>query len=292
MSDAHQTDDHDSPHEGPIKTPKQLIVAVVFSFLVPIIAIILLVNFVAAGKKEAAGSTGLEAEAVARRIQPVSSVEVKDASDIASLKTGEQVYTAQCSACHATGMAGAPKFGDAGAWGPRIGQGVEALVHSALKGKGAMGAQGGGDFTDFEIQRAVVFMANKGGASFPEPKAPAATTADAAAPAAAAADPAAASAAAAAIAAANTAAPAADTGAAAAVPALYAQTCQACHAAGIAGAPKVGDKAAWAPRIAEGMDTIMKIVTTGKGAMPPRGGSSASDAELKTVVEYMVNASK
>lgn len=291
MSDAHHTDDHDSPHEGPIKTPKQLIVAILFSFIVPIIAIILLVNFVAAGKKEAAGSTGLEAEAVAQRIHPVASVEVKDANDIASLKSGEQVYTAQCAACHATGMAGAPKFGDASAWSARIGQGVEALVNSAVKGKGAMGPQGGGDFTDFEVARAVVYMANKGGASFDEPRAPApaATTADAA-PAA---DPAAASAAAAAIAAANSATPTANAGAAAgAVPALYTQTCQACHSAGIAGAPKVGDKAVWAPRIAEGMDTIMKIVINGKGAMPPRGGSAATDAELKTVVDYMVNASK
>jgi len=76
------------------------------------------------------------------------------------------------------------------------------------------------------------------------------------------------------------------------VPALYTQLCQTCHAAGVAGAPKLGDKAAWAPRIAEGMDKIMAIVINGKGAMPPKGGSTASEAELRTVVTYMVNASK
>ncbi|WP_374566234.1 cytochrome c5 family protein [Ideonella sp.] len=177
MSDAHSHAEehaHDGPHEGPIKTPKQLVWAVVASFVVPIIVIIMLTQFVATGEKQAAGTDALEAEAVAQRIHPVSSVEVKDASDVATLKTGEQVFQAQCSACHATGAAGAPKFGDEAAWGPRIKTGFEALLNSALKGKGNMGPQGGGDFSDLEIGRAVVYMANKGGAKFDEPKAPAA----------------------------------------------------------------------------------------------------------------------
>jgi cytochrome c5 len=165
---------HEGPHEGPIKTPKQLVWAVVASFVVPIIVIIMLTQFVATGQKQAAGTEALQAEAVAQRIQPVGQVEIKDMSDVASLKTGEQVFQAQCSACHATGAAGAPKFGDEAAWGPRIKQPFEALLISALKGKGNMGAQGGGDFSDFEVARAVVYMANKGGAKFDEPKAPAA----------------------------------------------------------------------------------------------------------------------
>jgi cytochrome c5 len=174
MSDAHDSHDHEGPHEGPIKTPKQLIVAVVLSFVVPIFAIILLVMYVASDHRPAAGSDGLTAEAVAARIQPVGRVEIKDASDVASLKTGEQVYAAQCTACHTAGVAGAPKLGDEAAWAPRIKMGYEALLTSALKGKGAMGAQGGGDFGDLEIGRAVVYMANKSGAKFEEPKAPAA----------------------------------------------------------------------------------------------------------------------
>jgi len=174
MSDAQDHSyDHDGPHEGPIKTPKQLIVAVVLSFVVPIFAIILLVMYVAADPQPAAGSNGLDAESVARRIQPVGTVEVKDASDAASLKNGEQVYAAQCTACHTPGVAGAPKLGDEAAWAPRIKTGFEALLTSALKGKGAMGPQGGGDFGDLEIARAVVYIANKGGAKFEEPKAPA-----------------------------------------------------------------------------------------------------------------------
>mgnify|MGYP002148766643 FL=1 len=171
MSDSH---DQDGPHEGPIKTPKQLILAVFFSFVVPIFAIVLLVMYVTTDHRSASGSEGLGAEAVARRIQPIGSIEIKDPSNVAALKTGEQVFNAQCTACHTSGAAGAPKIGDAAAWEPRIKSGYEALLNSALKGKNAMGAQGGGDFSDLEVGRAVVYMANKGGAKFDEPKAPAA----------------------------------------------------------------------------------------------------------------------
>ena len=172
MSDA-QHSEHEV-HEGPIKTPKQLIMAVVASFVVPIVAIIMLANFVDFGNKIGAGSDGMSEQAVARRLQPLGTIELRDASSPASLKSGEQVYQAQCSACHANGAAGAPKLADGGAWGPRVKTGYEALLTSSLKGKGAMGAQGGGDFSDFEIGRAVVYMANQGGAKFDEPKLPAA----------------------------------------------------------------------------------------------------------------------
>lgn len=72
----------------------------------------------------------------------------------------------------------------------------------------------------------------------------------------------------------------------------YDETCFACHATGAAGAPKFGDKAAWAPRIALGLDTLVKNAISGIRAMPPRGGSNASDAEMRAAVEYMVNAAK
>ena len=85
------------------------------------------------------------------------------------MKTGEQVFSAQCGGCHATGAIGAPKFGDVTAWGPRIKTGFESLLNSALKGKNAMVPQGGGAFDNFEIARAVVYMANGAGAKFPEP---------------------------------------------------------------------------------------------------------------------------
>jgi cytochrome c5 len=85
---------------------------------------------------------------------------------------------------------------------------------------------------------------------------------------------------------------AATGGTAAAVPAsgeaAFQQVCSACHGAGIAGAPKVGDKAAWGPRIAQGKDTLYKDAIEGKGAMPPRGGTTWPDATIRMTVDYMV----
>jgi cytochrome c5 len=165
MSDQH----HEEAHTGPIKTPKQLLIAVLYSFVLPVLIIIGLVAYVTSANKPQAGSSN-EPEAIAARIQKVGSVEIKDANRAA--RTGEEVYKVQCAACHVAGAAGAPKFGDAGAWGARIAKGYDTLLTSALKGKGAMGAQGGGDFEDFEIGRAVVHMANAAGGKFAEPKKP------------------------------------------------------------------------------------------------------------------------
>jgi cytochrome c5 len=186
MSDSHDQaqDGHEAHevHEGPIKTPKQLIVTVVASFVIPIVVIIMLVNFVDFGAKTGAGSDGMEDEAVARRILRVGKLNFRDASVAGVARTGEQVYQAQCTACHSIGAAGSPKFGDAAAWAPRIKTGYEALLNSALKGKGAMTPQGAGDFSAYEVGRAVVYMANQGGAKFDEPVAPAPAAAAASAP--------------------------------------------------------------------------------------------------------------
>jgi len=112
-----------------------------------------------------------EEAAMAQRLQRVGTVELQVAAAGGEPKTGEQAYQAQCAACHAAGALGAPKFGDAGAWAPRIGAGLAALTNSALKGKNAMPAQAGGALSDLEISRAVAYMANAGGAKFSEPKA-------------------------------------------------------------------------------------------------------------------------
>ena len=128
MTAAHEPNEIDGPHEGPIKTPKQLILAVLYAFVVPIFGIILLVMYVTSETRPAAGSDSRAAKSVAERIRPVGMVEVKDVTDLASMKTGEQVYAAQCTACHATGALNAPKIGDAAAWAPRIKAGLEQLV--------------------------------------------------------------------------------------------------------------------------------------------------------------------
>ncbi|MBA4177655.1 MAG: cytochrome c5 family protein [Leptothrix sp. (in: Bacteria)] len=177
MSDAHdqgQDPAYEPNHEGPIKTPKQLILAVLASFLVPIFGIYLLVNYVDFGGKPGAGSESLGEEAIARRLQPIGNVTLREARAPGALRSGQEVYAAACGACHGAGVGGAPKLGDSAAWAPRIKTGYEVLLTSALKGKGAMAAQGGGQFTDIEIGGAVVHMANQGGAKFDVPKAPAA----------------------------------------------------------------------------------------------------------------------
>jgi cytochrome c5 len=290
-----------SEHESFIKTPRQLITVVVLAFVVPVLLIVLLAVYVGSAKRTGAGSAALTAEAIETRIRPVAGFQLAAAGGGAkALRAADEVYKAQCAACHDSGAAGAPKLGDTAAWAPRIKAGYEALLNSALKGKGAMPAQGGGEYSDFEIGRTVVYLANKSGGKLEEPKAPAAAADAAAAPAAtaapaaaapaaapAAAAPAVAAAAGAATGAAQVSAPAAGGG-----KALYESACQACHVAGVAGAPKLGDKAAWAPRLAAGIDGLTASVIKGKGAMPPKGGTSASDAEIKAAVQYMVDASK
>jgi cytochrome c5 len=313
MSDSTQ----DEAHTGPIKTPKQLLLTVFFAFIIPVLIIMGLVAFVTSDNKPA-GSTeiqnyalgGLTAQDLERgvleRVRKVGTVEIRDANR--PLKTGEEVFKAQCTSCHTAGAAGAPKINDADAWGARIRQGFETLVTSALKGKGAMPAQGGGDFEDLEIARAVAYMANSAGGKFAEPQrpqgqaqaagtdaAPAAVATVAMAAPATAANPSTPAATAAPAAAATPAAAPAATAtavAAGAGEALYKQACAACHVAGVANAPKFGDKAAWAPRIQQGLPTLVQSAIKGKGAMPPKGGSSAPDDQIRAAVEYMVNAAK
>jgi cytochrome c5 len=280
---------HDA-HTGPIKTPAQLMWTSFFFFVAPIFIIIGLVYFVTSGPKPGMGGADPEL-AKAQRIQRIGVVELRDANR--PLATGLAVYQAQCTACHAAGLVGAPKSGDAAAWGPRLTKGYETLLTHALQGFGAMGAQGGGAFSDVEIGRAVVYMANAAGGKFAEPEAPAVagTEAPAAAAPAEAAPVVAAPVAVVVAAAPAAAAPvvvASATVAPGAGAALYKQACTACHAVGIAGAPKSGDKVAWGARVGLGVDALTASVIKGKGIMPARGGSSASDAEIKAAVEYML----
>ncbi|WP_322010887.1 c-type cytochrome [Paraburkholderia sp. J12] len=301
----------EAPHGAPIKTPGQLIAAIIAGFAIPIVCCILLAYYVDSTTRIGAGTDELAPAEIAQRIAPIAQVSIRDANAPHVYKTGEQVYQAVCSACHATGAAGAPKFGNASDWAPRIAQGYDTLWHTALTGKGAMPPRGGtspDDYSDYEIGLAVAYMANHGGANFQDPPRPApgaaqsASGAAAAAPAAGAsgadANAAQAAAAAAAIAAIPQAsAPAAggagqSADASQAGKALYQQVCQACHAAGVLGAPKFGNKADWAPRLKDPMDTIYNYALHGKGQMPPKGGSNASDADVKAAVDYMVSAAK
>jgi cytochrome c5 len=166
-----QSHGDDADHTSFIKTPRQLIIVVLLALLVPILVIVLLASYVVNDKVVGAGSDAMTPEAIEARIRPVGGFELRDASAPQAARSGEEVYKAVCGACHAAGVAGAPKQGDNAGWSARLASGLESLVNSALKGKGAMPPQGGGDFSDIEIAKAVVFMANSAGGKFEEPQA-------------------------------------------------------------------------------------------------------------------------
>jgi len=256
-SDPAKVDTHDS-HSSFIKTPQQLIVVVLLAFLVPILGIVMVVQLVLSRPSAEPGA--MTPEAVAARIQPVGRVEFGAAGAPAGARGGEEIVTAVCAACHQAGVANAPKLGDKAQWAPRLKQGLRALVASVVKGKGAMPPKAGdASLSDEEITRAVVVMANQAGAKF---KAPASSQ--------------------------TAKKPAAADG-----KAVYDQTCVACHAQSVAGSPKLGDKAAWAPRIKTGTDSLLRSVLKGKGAMPPKGGNaSLSEAQVRAAVEFMVSQGK
>jgi cytochrome c5 len=178
-------------HEFPKTTVKQFVLATLGGLFAPALVAFLIYKLVAgiqATHIEDADPAAAEA-AVAERIKPVAEVNLASAGGgAAQQKSGEQVVQAVCAACHGSGALGSPKVGDSSAWGPRIAQGYDTLVKHAIEGVRMMPARGGSpDLTDHEVAMAVVYMANKSGASFKEPAAPAAPAAEAPADAAAAA---------------------------------------------------------------------------------------------------------
>lgn len=132
-----------------------------------VIALIIWLAVMASSGSES--NRDMSERAVEARIQKVGTLVLVDAAG-SGPRSGENVYQARCAACHAAGLLGAPKLADKTSWGPRIASGYAALLNSALKGKNAMPAQGGADYSDVEIGRALVHMANAAGASFAEPK--------------------------------------------------------------------------------------------------------------------------
>jgi cytochrome c5 len=252
---------HDQ-HESFIKTPQQLVVVILLAFLVPIIGILLVVQLVL--NRPGADPNALTPEAVSARIQPVARVELGAPSAAPGARAAADIVKATCAACHQTGAANAPKLGNAQEWAPRIKTGVNAMVQSVIKGKGAMPPKAGDpSLTEGEIHNAVVLMANQAGGKFKEK--PAAAPAQQAA-----------------------ATPQKSDG-----KAVYDKVCFACHQTSVANSPKLGDKEAWAPRIKTGMDSLVQSVIKGKGAMPPKAGNPAlNDAEIRAAVDFMVSQSK
>jgi len=240
-------------HQSPIKSPKQLIVIVVLAFVVPITVILLVTQLVTSGEHGTKDSD----TAILERIKPVGEVVLAAPSGPKGQLTGEQVYGQVCKNCHEAGIAGAPKFGDAAAWGKVIAQGSPTVVGHAIKGIRGMPPKGGNpDLDDVEVERAVVYMANHGGANWKPPPAPSAQAAGE------------------------------RSG-----EQVVAATCGKCHLTGEFGAPKVGDRAAWTARVKKGFDAVVQSALKGHGGMPARGGmADLSDAEIKRAIEYMFNA--
>lgn len=312
MQNTEHVEETPSESEGLIKTPRQLIVTVILAFLIPIIGIFMLVKLVAVTSPMGAGSKAQSSEAIAERIQPVAGFKLVDASAPTESKTGEQVYESTCAACHSSGVAGAPKTGDDAAWAPLIETGFDEMLKIAIDGVGAMPPRGGNaSLSDLEVARAVTYMANQSGASFDEPTEPSSTPADSVETQQTAEKPVEVDDAAQqptqeqdepevatdetqpAVA----AAPDSDQAQAGATEAeldpagekLYKAVCFTCHTSGVANAPKLGDKADWAPYIETGFDAMLEKSIHGVGAMPPRGGSQASDDEMKAALEFMLS---
>lgn len=224
-----------------------------------------------------------DADQVNARIKPIGQVRINDGSTPApaapkaagGAKSASEIYKKTCMACHAAGVAGAPKVGDQAAWDARMAKGMDTLLGSVNKGMGAMPPKGGdASLTDDDIKATIKFMAE--GAKESAAAAPAAAPAQTAAVEEKAAP--------------KKKEPAPEKSAG---EKIYDTTCTACHVMGVAGAPKVGDKAAWTPRIAKGNDALVASVINGLNAMPPRAGNpKLTDADIQQAVAFMVEKSK
>lgn len=170
-------------------------------------------------------------------------------------RQGKEVVDAVCGSCHVAGKDNAPKIGDAKAWAGRASQGLTALTDHALKGIRKMPAHGGAaGVSDIEIERAIVYMVNQSGGHWVEPVG----------------------------------------GATPAVlrssETIVQNQCAKCHQEGLHGAPKIGDRPAWIPRLKKGLDSLVASAIHGHGPMPARGGlPDLSDQEIRGAVIYMFN---
>jgi cytochrome c5 len=168
-------------------------------------------------------------------------------------RTGKQVVDSVCAGCHISGKDGAPKLGDQAAWAQRASKGLDKLTANAITGVRNMPAHGGqAALSDVEMSRAVAYMVSGGKAADPDRA---------------------------------YASPSTRTG-----EQVVQQRCQTCHNDAKSGAPKIGEMAAWEPRLKKGVDPLVKSAINGHNTMPARGGmADLSDAEMRAAVEYMVS---
>jgi cytochrome c5 len=168
-------------------------------------------------------------------------------------RSGRQVVEEVCVKCHATGESGAPRIGDKKAWSKRYSRGLTSLTQSAVKGVRNMPPHGARlDLTDNELKRAITYMVNQSGGKFIEPV---------------------------------SGVPGQRTG-----KQIVEQRCSTCHEAGKGGAPRIGDRTAWIPRLRNGFEKTVASAIHGHGGMPSRGGlPDLTDHEMRAAIVYMFN---
>lgn len=173
-------------------------------------------------------------------------------------RSGKEVVETGCITCHGSGVHGAPKIGDQKAWGTLAARGLSSLTQSALKGIRKMPAHGANSaHTDTEIERAITYMVNQSGGNWAEPIS-------------------------------MTAPPARRSG-----EQIVAAKCANCHQKGSGGAPRIGNRETWIPRLKNGLANLVRSAINGHGGMPARGGfADLTDFEMRDAVIYMVNADR
>ena len=169
--------------------------------------------------------------------------------------SGKEVVDTVCAACHQTGAKGAPRIGDEKAWAKLASRGLTGLTDSALKGIRKMPAHGGDlALSDIEIERAITHMVNQSGGKWTDPV--------------------------------SGLTPAVERKGEQIVKAQ----CVKCHQTGVGGAPRIGDRDAWIPRLTRGLDLLVRSAINGHGPMPPRGGmADLTDSEIRGAIVYMFN---
>lgn len=244
-------------------------------------------------------------EAIAERLSPVGELclQGEDCGTAAAASSdeggdsgsvdGESIYGNVCSACHESGAAGAPIRGAEDAWSDRVEKGFATLLDHSINGFNAMPAKGGNpSLSDEDVEAATAYLVEPvmevpetgGDEAASEGSESEEATADADASEESSGE---------ATETASTDAEAqgssnGDSGLDG--EALYSSSgCAACHASGAAGAPILGDAEAWGPRLEKGAEELYASAINGIGAMPPKGGSSASDDEVKAAVDYMIS---
>ena len=238
---------------------------------------------------------------MAAALKPIGSVVLAKAPvEAGAPRSGDAIVEKNCQVCHSIGLANAPKL-DAGAkadWEARLAGGYDAIVTSAIKGKGGMPPRGGdATLTDDEISAAIMQMLSTVGIEVAEAseEVPEEVKSDVAAVESNEAAAEESKVVSESAANAEVATPAASVAAAVSLEATklgestYKSSCFACHDNGVANSPKFGDVAVWAPRIENGLASLHEGAIKGKGAMPAKGGNpSLSDQAVIEAVNFMV----